>query len=91
MKNYLIVLLLLFQFGQALAQHCCMNDTMIREIQFPMTERDTETVFCYFNNEWIGVSIDMVQADSIQKLKSKMMNTAIARFSLPYRLNISLN
>lgn len=71
MKNYLIVLLLLFQFGQALAQHCCMNDTMIREIQFPMTERDTETVFCYFNNEWIGVSNDMVQADSIQKAEIK--------------------
>jgi len=49
-----------------------VNDSAIREIQFPLTEQDTETVFCYFNNEWIaGAYLDMVPTDSIQKMEVK--------------------
>lgn len=56
----------------AFGQNCCANDTVVREIQFPLTQRDTETVFYYFNNEWIaGGAIDMVPTDSIQKMEVK--------------------
>ncbi len=49
-----------------------MSNSTVREIQFPLTEQDTETVFYYFNNEWIaGACLDMVSADSIQKMEVK--------------------
>ena len=49
-----------------------MSNSTVREIQFPLTEHDTETVFYYFNNEWIaGACLDMVSADSIQKMEVK--------------------
>ncbi len=56
----------------ALAQNYFENDTIVREIQFPLTEQDTETVFYYFNNEWIrGAHLDNVPPDSIQKMEVK--------------------
>ena len=49
-----------------------MNDSGVREIQFPLTEQDTETVFYYFNNEWIPLAYENeIQADSIQSAKIK--------------------
>lgn len=56
----------------AFAQNCCMNDSSVREIQFPLTDRDTETVFYYFNNEWIPLAYgNEIQADSIQSAEIK--------------------
>lgn len=56
----------------AFAQNCCANDSIIREIQFPLTEQDIKTIFFYLNNEWIaGASLDMVPIDSIQKMDVK--------------------
>lgn len=72
MKKLLLVSVIIVQACMALAQDYCMNDSTVREIQFPLTERDTETVFYYFNNEWIaGACLDMVSADSIQKMEVK--------------------
>ena len=72
MKKLILVSSIIIQSCIAFAQNCCVNDSTIREIQFPLTERDTETVFFYFNDEWIrGASLDMVQADSIQKVEVK--------------------
>lgn len=72
MKKLILVSLIIVQSCIAVAQNCCANDTIVREIQFPLTQRDTETVFYYFNNEWIaGGAIDMVPTDSIQKMEVK--------------------
>ena len=53
MKKIFLVFLILVQTCIAFAQNNCVNDTIVREIQFPLTERETETIFYYFNNEWI--------------------------------------
>lgn len=72
MKNFLIVSLLVAQVCMAFAQNCCMNDSIPKEIQFPLTEKDTQTVFYYFNNEWIaGAKPEMVETDSISKIEIK--------------------
>lgn len=72
MKKLILVALIIVQSCMAFGQNCCANDTIVREIQFPLTQRDTETVFYYFNNEWIaGEAIDMVPTDSIQKMEVK--------------------
>ncbi len=72
MKKILLFSLILVQASIAVAQNYCVNDTIVREIQFPLTERDTETIFYYFNNEWIrGARLDYVSADSIQKMEVK--------------------
>lgn len=72
MKKLLLVSAIVVQACVAFAQDCCVNDSTVREIQFPLTEKDTETVFYYFNNEWIaGAPLDMVPADSIQKMEVK--------------------
>lgn len=72
MKNLFILSLLLVQACVALAQNCCANDSTVREIQFPLTERETETVFHYFNNEWIALPYNVIiQTDSIQKSEIK--------------------
>lgn len=64
-KGFLIFAFVLFQSSYIFAQQ-------IREIQFPLAEDDTTTVFLYFNDEWIpGVDIDMVEPDSISKLEIK--------------------
>lgn len=72
MKKLFIISLIIVQSCTAFAQNNCENDTIVREIQFPMTERDTETVFYYFNNEWIrGAHLDNVPADSIYRMEVK--------------------
>lgn len=72
MKKLLLILLIIVQSCIAFAQNYCENDTIVREIQFPITERDCETVFYYFNNEWIpGAGLDMVPRDSIQAVEIK--------------------
>jgi len=72
MKKLILVALIIVRSCMAFGQNCCANDTIVREIQFPLTQRDTETVFYYFNNEWIaGEAIDMVPTDSIQKMEGK--------------------
>lgn len=72
MKKLFLIPLIIVQSCIAFAQSSCVNDTIVREIQFPMTERDTETVFFYFNNEWIrGADPGLVPPDSIQKAQVK--------------------
>ena len=72
MKKLFLFALIIVQACIAFAQDYCVNDTIVREIQFPLTLRDTKTEFFYFNNEWIrGASPDLVQADSIQKVEVK--------------------
>lgn len=72
MKSILIYSLFLIHSCVAYAQNYCVNDSIAREIQFPLTEQDTQTVFYYFNDEWIsGAYPDMVPTDSIQKMEVK--------------------
>ena len=72
MKKLILVSWIIVQSCVAFAQNCCVNDSVVREIQFPLTEHDTETVFCYLNNGWIaGACLDMVPTDSIQKVEIK--------------------
>lgn len=72
MKKLLLVSLIIVQSCIAFAQNYCVNDTIVREIQFPLTERDTEPVFYYFNNEWIPLaSENEVHPDSIQSAEIK--------------------
>lgn len=72
MKKLFLSALIIGQSCIAFAQNYCENDTIVREIQFPLTERDCETVFYYFNNEWIpGAGLDMVPRDSIQAAEIK--------------------
>lgn len=71
MKKLIIISLFIVQSCIAFAQNCCVNDTIFREIQFPLT-RDDKTEFYYFNNEWIpGAYLDKVPTDSIQKAEVK--------------------
>lgn len=71
MKKLLIISLFIVQSCIAFAHNCCVNDTIFREIQFPLT-LDDKTEFYYFNNEWIpGAYPDKVPADSIQKAEVK--------------------
>lgn len=72
MKKIFLVSLILVQACIAFAQNYCVNDTIVREIQFPLTEQDTKPVFYYFNNEWIAEArLDMVETDSISNMKVK--------------------
>jgi len=72
MKKLFSISLIIVHSCIAFAQNCCMNDTIVREIQFPLTEQDTEPVFYYFNNEWIPLAYENeIQADSIQSAKIK--------------------
>lgn len=72
MKKIFLISLIILQSCIAFAQDYCVNDTIIREIQFPMTERDTEPVFYYFNNEWIPLAYEnKVHPDSIQSAEIK--------------------
>lgn len=70
MKTLLTISLLVVQSCMVFAQHCCTNDSVVREIQLPLTEQDTETIFFYFNNEWFAMP-ELAQADSIQKMEVK--------------------
>lgn len=68
MKHFFLGAFLFAQAVAALGQHCCNGDSAVREIQFPLTEKETETVFYYFNNEWLALpGVDIVETDSIQK------------------------
>lgn len=72
MKKLFLISLIIVQTCIAFAKDCCVNDTVVREIQFPLTEQDTETVFYYFNNEWIPLAYENeIQADSIQSVEIK--------------------
>ena len=72
MKNLLIVSLIFTQSCIAFAQNYCENDTIVREIQFPLSEQDTNPVFYYFNDEWIPLAYKTdIQADSIHSAEIK--------------------
>ena len=72
MKKLFLIFLILVQACIAFAQNCCVNDTIVREIQFPLTEQDSKPVFYYFNNEWIPLAYETeIQADSIQSVEIK--------------------
>lgn len=75
MKKSLILTILLAPMlaaSVASAQTDDVNDTIVREIQFPLTPQETESVFYYFNNEWFVLPrFDIVQADSLQKVDIK--------------------
>ena len=72
MKKLFLISVIIVLLCIAFAQDCCVNDTVVREIQFPLTERDTETIFYYFNNEWIPLAYgNEIQADSIQSPEIK--------------------
>lgn len=72
MKKLILVSLIIVQSCIAFAQNCCVNDSAVRELQFPLTEKETETVFYYFNDEWIALPYQyVIQADSIQKADVK--------------------
>ena len=71
MKKIYLLSLILVQSCIAFAQNYCVNDTIVREIQFPLTLND-KTEFFYFNNEWIpGAHPGMVEADAFQKAEVK--------------------
>ena len=71
MKNIILVSLIIIQSCVAFSQNYCVNDTIVREIQFPLT-LDDKTEFFYFNDEWIpGAYPGLVSADSIQKAEVK--------------------
>lgn len=73
MKKLFSIFLIIFQSCIAFAQNYCVNDTIVREIQFPLTLQDTKSEFFYFNNEWIpGAYPDLVvPPDSIQRAQVK--------------------
>lgn len=72
MKKLFVISLIIAQSCIAFAQDCCSSDSTFREIRFPLTEKETETIFYYFNNEWIaGAMPDMVETDSISKMEVK--------------------
>lgn len=72
MKKIFLISLIIIQSCVVFAQNRCINDSAVREIQFHLIERDTETVFYYFNNEWIAEARpDMVETDSISKMEVK--------------------
>lgn len=72
MKKILIVGLLMVQAGIASAQNSGAEEYPVREMRLPLTEKETETVFYYFNDEWIeGANPGMVATDSIQKMEVK--------------------
>lgn len=71
MKKVFLISLILVQTCIAFAQNYCVNDTIVREIQFPLTLND-KTEFFYFNNEWIpGAHPGMVENDAFQKAEVK--------------------
>ena len=74
MKKLLLVSVVLIQSCIALFAQQLYNDSTYsyREIRFPLTESDTNTVFYYFNDEWIpGLMLEMVEPQSIEKIEIK--------------------
>lgn len=77
MKKLLLVSVVLIQSCIALFAQQLYNDSTYsyREIRFPLTESDTNTVFYYFNDEWIpGLMLEMVEPQSIEKIEIKNDN-----------------
>ena len=71
MKKIFLISLIIVHSCIAFAQNYCVNDTIVREIQFPLT-LDDKTEFFYFNDEWIpGAHPGLVSVDSIQKAEVK--------------------
>lgn len=67
MKKIFLISLIILQSCIAFAQNYCENDTIVREIQFPLSLQDTKSEFFYFNNEWIPLAYENeVHPDSIQ-------------------------
>ena len=67
MKKIFLISLVIAQACIAFAQNYCENDTIVREIQFPLSLQDTKSEFFYFNNEWIPLAYENeVHPDSIQ-------------------------
>lgn len=74
MKKLLLVSVVLIQSCIALFAQQLYNDSTYsyREIRFPLTESGTNTVFYYFNDEWIpGLMLEMVEPQSIEKIEIK--------------------
>ncbi len=72
MKKLLLVSVVLIQSCIALFAQQLYNDSIYREIRFPLTESDTNTVFYYFNDEGIpGLMLEMVEPQSIEKIEIK--------------------
>lgn len=72
MKKIFLISLIIAQACIAFAQDYCVNGTIVREIQFPLTLQDTKSEFFYFNNEWIPLAYgNEIQADSIQSAEIK--------------------
>ena len=72
MNKLLLISLFIVKTCLVFAQDCCVNDSIFKEIQFPLTEQDTQTPFYYFNDEWIAdARPDMVDADSILRKEVK--------------------
>ncbi len=77
MKKIFLISLIIVHSCIAFAQNYCVNDTIVREIQFPLT-LDDKTEFFYFNDEWIpGAHPGLVSVDSIQKAEVKMTSMEI--------------
>lgn len=70
MKKIYLLSLILVQTCIALAQNYCVNDSIVLEQTFPLTEQDTKTVFVYLNDEWCQMP-SLVPSDSIQKAEVK--------------------
>ena len=72
MKKLFIISLIIILSCIAFAQNNCENNTIVREIQFPLTLQDTKSEFFYFNNEWIPLAYENeVHPDSIQSAEIK--------------------
>ena len=72
MKKLFIISLIIVQSCIVFAQNYCVNDTIVREIQFPLTEQDTKPVFYYFNNEWLPLLYETeIEKDSIHSAEIK--------------------
>ncbi len=72
MKKLFLIVLIVVQSCIAFAQDYCVNDTIVREIQFPLSLQDTKSEFFYFNNEWIPLAYENeVHPDSIQSVEIK--------------------
>lgn len=70
MKKLFLIFLIIVQSCFAFAQNYCVNDSIVLEPRFPLTEQDTQTVFVYLNGEWCQMP-SLVPADSIQKAEVK--------------------
>ncbi|MDE5905366.1 energy transducer TonB [Duncaniella sp.] len=72
MKKLLLVAVVLIQSCMTVFAQQSYNDSIYREIRFPLAESDTNTVFYYFNDEWIpGLMLEMVEPQSIEKIEIK--------------------